>query len=169
VPKKRTKKSITKKSITNQDKKRIFVEKRSAELTNFLVEKDLNFRQKKFISLYLSENGTAKIQTICESVGVSRQRYYEWMKNPEFKQAIEEGEERLFDLLEEAALELALDGSENVLLFLMKSKARQTRDRKYYHPVAEQQTENKVEIQVTHHYAPQSNKMGQEFNIFSEE
>jgi hypothetical protein len=169
VPKKSNKRKITKVRETNSNKRVLFLAKTGERIKSFLNEKDLSFRKKKFISLFLLGNGMTNIQTICDEVVIDRQMYHYWKNNdPIFADAMQEGKERYFDYLQEAALEMALDGSDTMVKFLMITEAANTIDRKYFNP-ALQQTENKVEIQVTHHYAPQSNKIGQEFNIFSEE
>ncbi len=62
------------------------------------------------------------ITSACEGTGITRQTHYNWLDNDaEYKAAIKSMDEDCAILLEDAAKKRALDGSDTLLIFLLKA------------------------------------------------
>jgi hypothetical protein len=62
-----------------------------------------------------------QISAACRGAGVHRTTHYVWLKaDPGYKAAFEEAEEKAGDAPEEAARRRALEGSDTLLIFLLK-------------------------------------------------
>ena len=64
----------------------------------------MNEKQKQFIAVFEKHYGT--VRSACASAKIARSTYYEWLKNEEFKQSIEEITEGLLDEAESKLHEL---------------------------------------------------------------
>lgn len=77
-------------------------------------------RQKLFLE-HLSEGDS--VSGAAKKVGVSRNCVYEKRRSdPEFKKAWEDAQEQGTDFLEDAATARAIDGSDTLLIFMLKSR-----------------------------------------------
>lgn len=57
----------------------------------------------------------------CKQAGVGRTTWYNWLKDdPEFAEAVSKAEEDVADDLEQEAIKRAKDGSDTLLIFLLK-------------------------------------------------
>ena len=80
-------------------------------------------KKEQFLKLYLETNG--HVANTCQSTGISRTTYYDWLKNDnEFSQAIDDNEEFVKDELEQLAIERAKKGSDALLIFLLKTRCK---------------------------------------------
>ena len=81
--------------------------------------------QRKIIFLEALKKNLNVITAACEASGVSRARYYEWMKiDPDFKAKVEEVNDIQFDFVETQLLKKIKDGSETSIIFFLKTKGR---------------------------------------------
>jgi hypothetical protein len=60
----------------------------------------------------------------CAKVKVSRQTYYNWMKNPEFADAVEEVNESNLDYAESKLLSLIRNENPTAIIFYLKTKGK---------------------------------------------
>ena len=66
----------------------------------------------------------------CEAAGIARCTWYDWVNSdPEFAQAVREAEEAAIDSLEQEARRRAKAGSDVLLMFCLKAKRPEYRDR----------------------------------------
>jgi hypothetical protein len=77
-----------------------------------------------FIEVYKKNLGI--ISVACEKCNISRQTYYDWMKNdPDFKQAIADADESTIDWAEGKLFKAVDDGNVKATTYLLDAKARQ--------------------------------------------
>jgi hypothetical protein len=70
------------------------------------------------------------ISHACKAAGIARCTWYDWVENdPDFAQAAKEAEEAAIDALEAEARARAKKGSDILLMFCMKAKRPEYRDR----------------------------------------
>jgi CRP-like cAMP-binding protein len=70
------------------------------------------------------------VSRACEAAGISRKTWYEWLKeDPDFAQEVADAEEAAIDSLEEAARERAKKSSDLLLMFCLKAKRPEYRDK----------------------------------------
>jgi len=81
-------------------------------------------KKESFVKAYKKTYGN--VAKSCKSVSISRQTYYNWLKDPEFKAKIDniEPEEDFLDFLEDKAKERIEAGSDSVLIFALKAKGK---------------------------------------------
>lgn len=80
-------------------------------------------RKKDFLEAFKKSTGI--ITYACESVGVSRQTYYYWMRtDEEFKQTVEDMNESTIDLVERKLLNLINKEDTTAIIFYLKTKGR---------------------------------------------
>jgi len=85
----------------------------------------LDVKKKATIEAYIKTFGN--ITQTCNVVGIERKTFYNWkQKDKDFKKAIEEAQpkERFLDFLESKAVKRINDGSDSVLIFALKTKAK---------------------------------------------
>lgn len=85
----------------------------------------MDVKKKATINAYIKTFGN--VTQTCNLVGLDRSTFYEWKeKDKEFKKAIEEAQpkERFLDFLESKAVKRINDGSDSVLIFALKTKAK---------------------------------------------
>jgi len=71
------------------------------------------------------EKNLCIVSDACKSLNVSRATYYLWLNNdPEFKQAINDLNERVIDITERALLQRIEEGSEKAIFFHLKHKGQ---------------------------------------------
>jgi hypothetical protein len=81
--------------------------------------------KKAFIEAYKKTYGN--ISNACETIGISRQTFYNWQEeDAEFKAEIEaiEPNELLMDLVESKLVEKIKEGDTTVLIFVSKTKGK---------------------------------------------
>ena len=82
-------------------------------------------REKQKLFLQLFEHKAANISMTCESIGISRDTYYEWRKKyPKFDQGCKEIEEGLIDFAESQIIINIKNGKETSLIFFLCNKAK---------------------------------------------
>jgi transposase-like protein len=70
------------------------------------------------------------ISHACQAVGIARSTWYDWVEtDPAFAQAAKDAEEAAIDSLEQEARRRARDGSDVLLMFCLKAKRPEYRDR----------------------------------------
>lgn len=81
-------------------------------------------KKKKFISIF--EKKVCNIKQTCKAVGITRQTYYNWMKeDPDFAQEVTDVEESLYDDIESKMYKKAIIEEDNtMLIFIAKTKMR---------------------------------------------
>lgn len=68
---------------------------------------------------------TSTVASACASAGISRQTWYEWVAtDPAFQEAVTEATEFVTDELEREAIKRAKEGSDTLVIFLLKSRRR---------------------------------------------
>src|ERR1700744_5639359 len=96
-----------------------------------------------FIELY--EKHKCLVSTACAHAKISRQTFYNWIKNDsEFKENIELLDQQLIDWAEEQLYNKVKDGDTHSIFFLLKAKAKK---RGYGDEVQENKFVFKVKIQ----------------------
>lgn len=60
----------------------------------------------------------------CKNVGVSRNTYYQWLKQPEFAEAVNDIPEQTIDFVENALLKNIREGNVTAQIFFLKTKAK---------------------------------------------
>jgi ACT domain-containing protein len=82
----------------------------------------LSRKQKKFIAEYVKSIAT--ISDTTKAIGINRSTYYEWMKNPLFRQALEDEEENYNDLIIRNIRHYALTRDKEMLKFWAKTQMK---------------------------------------------
>ena len=76
--------------------------------------------KKRFLELFTAKAGN--ISELCKAIGVSRQAYYNWMKEDEkFKTAVEDAQESLIDFAESKLLNLIDEKNVTAIIFFLKT------------------------------------------------
>jgi hypothetical protein len=91
------------------------------DLTKF----DNNIQKKAVVEAYIKSFGN--VSTTCKSTGITRQTFYNWLKNDEdFKTAIENSgaEDYFLDFLESKLTEKINSGDTTCIIFALKTKAK---------------------------------------------
>ena len=76
----------------------------------------------KFLEVYASKMGN--VSKACEAANISRQTYYDWMKDETFANQVEEVREGLIDFAEHQLLSNIKDGRTAEILFYLKTKGK---------------------------------------------
>ena len=85
-------------------------------------EQTTQLKKDRFIERYLQ---TANISSSCEYADISRSGYYYWIKtDDEFRDRARDAEEKMLDMLESVAYKRAIDSSDTLLIFMLKSRRR---------------------------------------------
>jgi len=79
-----------------------------------LTPKQIHFLQNYFLS--------GSIEEACRKTGVSRQIYYEWLSNPEFKKALEDSRQNYLNLVM-GEIEKSIEGAIRVLRDALNDKS----------------------------------------------
>lgn len=65
------------------------------------------------------------VKTACESVGISRTTYYQYLKNdPEFKSEVDSIQDESVDIAESALLKQIKGGNITAIIFYLKTKGK---------------------------------------------
>lgn len=86
---------------------------------------DTKLTKKAFIDVYKQTFGN--VANACESIGISRQTFYNWRKeDDDFRTEIEsiEPNEMLMDLVETKLVEKIKEGDTTILIFVAKTKGK---------------------------------------------
>lgn len=84
--------------------------------------KKVTEKQKKFLETY--ENSSCNISVACKKFGITRQTYYNWLENPNFKREITDIDESLLDYAETKLMQNIKDGKEASIFFFLKTKGK---------------------------------------------
>ena len=76
----------------------------------------------KFLEVYASKMGN--VSKACKAANISRQTYYDWMKDKEFAGKVDEVREGLLDFAEHQLLSNIKDGKTAEILFYLKTKGK---------------------------------------------
>ena len=76
----------------------------------------------KFLEVYASKMGN--VSKACKSANISRQTYYDWMKDKQFAGKVDEVREGLLDFAEHQLLSNIKDGKTAEILFYLKTKGK---------------------------------------------
>jgi len=76
----------------------------------------------KFLEVFASKLGN--VSKACEAANISRQTYYDWMKDETFANQVEEVREGLIDFAEHQLLSNIKDGRTAEILFYLKTKGK---------------------------------------------
>jgi hypothetical protein len=98
----------------------------------------------KFLEVFASKLGN--ISKACEAANISRQTYYDWMKDQEFASKIEEVTEGLLDFAEHQLLSNIKEGKTAEILFYLKTKGKKRGyiERQEFDTVGEKMFEVKI-------------------------
>lgn len=86
---------------------------------------DRNLKKEAFLIAYKKAFGNVTVA--CEAIGISRQKYYDWLKEePGFKETIEaiEPDEILVDFTENALVKRINAGDTTAIIFTLKTKGK---------------------------------------------
>ena len=78
--------------------------------------------REQFIEVFKKQDGN--ISKACKASKISRQTFYDWMKDPEFKDQIEHVRESLIDFAESQLLRNISKGKTAEILFYLKTKGK---------------------------------------------
>lgn len=79
--------------------------------------------KKRFVEVFGMDEVRGNISITCDTVEISRQTFYDWMKNDqEFNNAIQEAQNRLRDDMESVLVNRGVDNSDAALIFWLKNK-----------------------------------------------
>jgi hypothetical protein len=99
--------SLPQVQLTNPDKKK----------------KGLSPRKKKLVEALGKHMGL--VTYACREIGITRETYYQWLKNDElFKKAVEDLNEAKDDIIEKVFLSMVLDKNPQVVIHAAKTKLR---------------------------------------------
>ena len=83
---------------------------------------NLSKEQNRFLKALQASLGN--ITGACAKIHISRQTYYNWMKNPEFAQAVEDVNEANLDYAESKLLSLIRQENATAIIFYLKTKGK---------------------------------------------
>lgn len=83
---------------------------------------NLSKQQNRFLEALTLTLGN--VAGACAKIKVSRQTYYNWMKNPEFAEAVEEVNESNLDYAESKLLSLIRQENPTAIIFYLKTKGK---------------------------------------------
>lgn len=83
---------------------------------------NLSKQQNRFLEALTLTLGN--VTGACAKIKVSRQTYYNWMKNPEFAEAVEEVNESNLDYAESKLLSLIRQENPTAIIFYLKTKGK---------------------------------------------
>ena len=76
----------------------------------------------KFLEVFASKMGN--ISKACKSADISRQTFYDWLKDDEFANKVDEVKEGLLDFAEHQLLSNIKEGKTAEILFYLKTKGK---------------------------------------------
>ena len=76
----------------------------------------------KFLEVYASKMGN--VSKACKAANISRQTFYDWMKDSDFAGQVDEVREGLLDFAEHQLLSNIRDGKTAEILFYLKTKGK---------------------------------------------
>lgn len=76
----------------------------------------------KFLEVYASKMGN--VSKACKAANISRQTFYDWMKDKQFAGKVDEVREGLLDFAEHQLLSNIRDGKTAEILFYLKTKGK---------------------------------------------
>lgn len=84
----------------------------------------MDIKKEGFLQSYQKAFGN--ITQACEAVGISRQTYYNWIQDNEFKTALDavEPAEVFLDFTEEKLVKRIMDGDTTAIIFALKTKGK---------------------------------------------
>lgn len=91
-------------------------------MKDIVIDNNLQLSQKRFIEKYFENNGN--ISKSCEEVGISRGTYYNWIKEPEFKEHLNQMEDIKIDYVENKLFELIDKGNVTAIIFYLNNKGK---------------------------------------------
>jgi|TARA_R100000084_G_scaffold30359_1_gene11048 hypothetical protein len=76
----------------------------------------------KFLEVFASKMGN--VSKACKSANISRQTFYDWMKDQSFSEKVDEVKEGLLDFAEHQLLSNIKEGKTAEILFYLKTKGK---------------------------------------------
>jgi hypothetical protein len=77
----------------------------------------------RFIENFSKDEVRCNVSLACDATGISRETFYQWMKNDEaFLNVIEEVKARMRDDMESVLVNRAVDNSDTALIFWLKNR-----------------------------------------------
>ena len=86
------------------------------------INNNLQLSQKRFVEKYFENNGN--ISKSCEDIGISRGTYYNWIKETEFKEQLNQLEDIKIDYVEEKLFQLIDNGNVTAIIFYLNNKGK---------------------------------------------
>ena len=104
-----------------------FNERQKAAIARLKVsETQTNISKKRDRFLITFASTMCNISETCSIVGISRNTFYVWLKDPTFEQNVRDCKEAMLDKLEQTALSMAIDSKNTAMtIFLLKTQAAQ--------------------------------------------
>lgn len=98
---------------------------------------------------------SSTVAAACTAAGISRETWYDWVaSDPAFQKAVDEATEFVTDELEKEAIKRAKNGSDTLIIFLLKSRRRA-------------QYGDKVQVDIASH--PEFRALAQQYGEITEE
>ena len=107
----------------------------------------------RFLTVFISKANN--ISESCKAAAINRDTYYDWIKkDSEFKKAVADAKEALYDFAETALVKAMQDGNFQAIKFYLINKAKQR---------GWQETTNitgnvDTKVEIVHHYKPPPKK-----------
>lgn len=86
------------------------------------IESPQKIKQKLFLKAY--KKNKYHIMKACAEIGVTRNSYYQWLKNDEFAAAVKNAQEELVDLVEACLIKQIENDNSTSTIFFLKCKAK---------------------------------------------
>lgn len=87
-----------------------------------MTKKSIKVKRDQFIQAYRSK--AFNITAACKELKISRQTYYEWLKDPEFAEDIQSAREELIDYVESELIRSIKAGDHASIFFFLKCQAK---------------------------------------------
>jgi len=80
-------------------------------------------KKAEFYKQYRNPQHMGNVSQVCETIGINRQTYYNWMKEDEgFKELIEEAKSEMCDIAESTLYSRGLEKDTTALIFWLKNR-----------------------------------------------
>ena len=108
----------------------------------------------RFLSVFMAKGNN--ISESCKAAAIARCVYYEWLhKDPDFKQAVADAKEALYDFAETSLIAAMQDGNFQAIKFFLINKAKQ----RGWQETTTIQQQHSGGIEIIHTYEPPPKKV----------
>lgn len=86
------------------------------------IEEKVKERKELFLKIF--EKKACNVSSTCKAMGITRQTYYRWLEDEDFKTEVENVRESIIDMAETKLLSHINDGDVTSLIFFLKTKGK---------------------------------------------